>query len=140
MEKKVNSLRWLAEPLADDPGLIEKPMFGALAYYLRGRLVLVLSDREPPWQGVMLPTERERHAGLMEDFPALGPHPVLGKWLYLPMSNENFEGTAVNIVASIAEGDPRIGVEPKPKKPKKPKKKETKKRRAGKSARPLASQ
>ncbi len=111
-------MQWLAEPLEDEPSLIRKPMFGALAYYLRGRLVLVLSDREPPWSGVLLPTEKEYHNKLMDEFPALAPHPILGKWLYLPVDSEDFESIAADIVQAILEGDPRIGVEPKPKKKK----------------------
>ncbi len=118
-----NHLQWLAEPLEDEPSLIRKPMFGALAYYLRGRLVLVLSDREPPWSGVLLPTEKEYHNKLMDEFPALAPHPILGKWLYLPVTAEDFESIAADIVQAISEGDPRIGVEPKPKKKKRADKK-----------------
>ncbi|MCK4911391.1 MAG: hypothetical protein KAR83_07100 [Thermodesulfovibrionales bacterium] len=111
-----NHLKWLAEPLEDEPSLIRKPMFGALAYYLRGRLVLVLSDRQPPWKGLLLPTEFEFQLSLRGDFPALAPHPILGKWLYLPVTTEDFESIAADIVQAISEGDPRIGVEPKPRK------------------------
>ena len=118
-----NHLKWLAEPLEDEPSLIIKPMFGALAYYIRGMLVLVLSDRDPPWKGVLVPTERQFHKKLMDEFPALGPHPILGKWLYLPISDKDFEGVAQDIVTAIFEGDPRIGVEPKPKKKKRADKK-----------------
>ena len=118
-----NHLQWLAEPLEDEPSLIKKPMFGALAYYMRGKLVLVLPDREPPWSGVLLPTEKEFHKKLMDEFPALTPHPILGKWLYLPITDEDFEGVAQDIVEAITSGDPRIGVEPKPKKKKRADKK-----------------
>ncbi len=111
-------MQWLAEPLLDEPSLIKKPMFGALAYYMRGKLVLVLSDREPPWSGVLLPTEKQFHKKLMDEFPAFTPHPILGKWLYLAVSDKDFESAAGDIVTAILEGDPRIGVEPKPKKKK----------------------
>ena len=111
-----NHLKWLAEPLEDEPSLIRKPMFGALAYYLHGMLVLVLSDRDPPWKGVLVPTERQFHDSLMGDYAGLAPHPILGKWLYLPVTIDDFESIAADIVQAISEGDPRIGVEPKPKK------------------------
>lgn len=124
MRSTDNHLKWLVEPLEDEPSLIKKPMFGALAYYLRGMLVLVLSDREPPWKGVLIPTERDFHEALMEEFPALAPHPILGKWLYLPVTAEDFESTAMDIVQAISDGDPKIGVEPKPKKKKKTGKKQ----------------
>ena len=121
MAKRDNHLRWIAEPLTEERSYIEKPMFGALACYLNGRLVLALSDREPPWNGLLLPTEKQFHASLMRDFKALSPHPVLGKWLFLPQTADDFEATAPDIVEAILAADPRIGVEPKPRK--KPRKK-----------------
>jgi hypothetical protein len=46
--------------------------------------------------------------------PALRPHPVLGKWLYLPASVESFEDDARAISAMALADDPRLGVEPRP--------------------------
>ncbi len=113
--KKPNPLRWLLEPLEDGRTFLEKPMFGCLAAYLHGRLMLVLADRGEPWSGVLVPTEREAHESLMAEFPALVPHPVLGKWLYLSQRHDDFEETAGVIVERIQAGDARFGVEPKEK-------------------------
>lgn len=88
-------------------------MFGARGIYLRGRLVLVLCARgREPWQGLLVPTERAHHAALHRDHPALAPHPVLGKWLYLPEADDAFEETATALADAAAAEDPRVGVEP----------------------------
>jgi hypothetical protein len=114
MGARDNHLKWLLEPLMDLPGYLERPMFGVLACYLRGRLVLVLADREPPWNGLLVATSREHHGPLIKDFPALKPHDILGKWLFLPETHEDFETAATDIVDAVSREDPRIGVEPKP--------------------------
>ncbi len=115
---------WVAEPLQDDVSYMEKKMFGCLACYFRGRMVLVLADQpKRPWRGVLLPTSREFQPSLIKDFPVLKPHPVLGKWLYLPDDLEEFEETASELVEAIQRGDERLGIEPKERKKTKPKKK-----------------
>lgn len=86
-------------------------MFGCVACYVAGRLVVVLADRREPWQGLLLPTEREVHSSLLEDFPDLRVHPVLPKWLYLPHGG-GFAASASQIIRRIADGDQRFGVEP----------------------------
>jgi hypothetical protein len=90
---------------------VAKPMFGCVACYVGGRLVVVLADRREPWQGLLFPTERVVHAALLEDFPDLRVHPVLPKWLYLPHGG-GFAASASQIVRRIADGDQRFGVEP----------------------------
>jgi hypothetical protein len=91
-------------------------MFGCLAAYVHGRLMAVAADREAPWNGLLVPTSKEHHASLIKDFPALSPHPVLGKWLFLRSDHEDFEEIASIVIEVMAEGDPRLGVEPKEKK------------------------
>jgi hypothetical protein len=105
---------WLVEPLAVDPSFMVRPMFGVHACYLRGRMVIVLcGKREQPWHGLLVPTMREHHASLTRQFPALSPHEVLGKWLYLAASVDDFEPTAHRLVERVALDDARIGIEPK---------------------------
>ncbi|MFC1769788.1 hypothetical protein ACFLZI_01870 [Nitrospirota bacterium] len=111
-----NRLMWLAEPLEELQGYMVKAMFGAKGCYAHGMLVLVLSDRDEPWNGVLVPTEREFHASLIIDIPALRQHPVLGKWLYVPENDDDFESAVSDVVELIVAVDPRIGVEPKPRK------------------------
>jgi hypothetical protein len=111
--KKSHPLQWVVEPLEEEPSFIAKPMFGCVGCYLFGRLVLVLADRGEPWSGLLLPTEKNHHAALRRDHPALITHPVLKKWLYLRESHEDFEAQAQRLVRAILADDLRIGVEPK---------------------------
>ena len=114
-----NSLLWIFDAFEREPGYLCKPMFGCDAAYLDGLLCLVAADRDPPFNGVLVCTSRERHASLIEAMPALRSHPVLGKWLYVPQADAAFEDTAAQLSALVLARDPRIGVEPKPRKPRK---------------------
>ncbi len=107
----------LVEPLADEASFLVKPMFGCLACYLHGRLMLVLADRRPPWQGLLVPTAHESHATLLRDVPGLGRHPVLRKWLHLAESAADFDAAAERLVAMARGDDPRLGVESAPRPP-----------------------
>ncbi|KGD87983.1 hypothetical protein JL37_25720 [Achromobacter sp. RTa] len=110
-----NSLAWVLEPLARDPNYAHRRMFGSDAAYLDGLLYLIASDREDPWNGVLVCTSKERHAALLADVPNLLQHPVLGKWLYLPQEDEDFESTAARLAELALARDPRLGVAPRPK-------------------------
>lgn len=102
----------VVEPLSEEPSYIEKAMFGCKGCYLYGRLVLVLAARgQEPWNGLLVPTDRKYHKSLHRDHKSLVIHPVLKKWLYLPESSEDFEGSARALVESISADDLRIGVE-----------------------------
>lgn len=114
-----NPLQWLFEPLIDLHGYFEKPMFGCLACYFNGRLALVLAAKEEPWNGLLIPTEKEFHNSIMSDFKDIVQHPVLKKWLYLSQQDENFETVGVEIVEAVRLNDIRFGVEPKVKSSKK---------------------
>jgi hypothetical protein len=116
------SFEWAFEPLQSHPTFSTKRMFGALAAYLMNCLVMVLSESPGErcyrgvdypieiWNGVLFPTEKEHHDTLRADFPSLIPHPVLGKWLYLPREEDNFEETVMKLGELIAQNDPRLGV------------------------------
>ncbi len=110
--KPPHPLLWLAEPLQDDPSYLDKAMFGGRAVHYGGRFVLYLSWKEEPWRGVLVPTEREHQPALIAEFPALAPHPVLPRWLYLPEAAPTFEADAARLVALIRRLDPRLGVVP----------------------------
>jgi hypothetical protein len=105
-------LQWLLEPLEGEPSFFQKAMFGCQAVYMHGKLVACLAADEEPWNGLLVCTSREFHPALIGEFPALKPHPVLGKWLYLPQAHESFEGVAQQLVQQILQEDARIGVEP----------------------------
>lgn len=118
--KPVHPLLYLIEPLTEEPTLLVKPMFGGKAIYVDGRFVLFLAAKDEPWRGVLVPTERIHQPPLIADRPALAPHPILPKWLYLPESSADFEDDAAWLVARIRQRDPRIGIEPKPSPRKRP--------------------
>ena len=111
--KKSHPLEWLLEPLEDHPTYLRKKMFGGEAVYLDGRLSLMLTAGEEPWDGLLVVTSREFHPALQKQWKQLKSHEFLGKWLYLSQSNAAFETVAPAIVQSIRRGDPRIGIEPK---------------------------
>jgi hypothetical protein len=110
---KTHPLLWVVEPLIEEPSYLEKPMFGCLAIYLRGRLMLVLASREEPWNGLLIPTDHQFHDSIIKDFRDVVQHSVLKKWLYLPEATEDFETVASDIVEAVRMNDLRFGVEPK---------------------------
>ena len=114
--KQVHRHAWLWEPLETDPSFVLRAMFGTKAVYIDGKLMLCFSARAEPWRGLLIGTSLTHHSSLMAEFPALSPHPILPKWLYLPESSDEFERVAERLVALTRLRDPRIGVIPQPKK------------------------
>lgn len=116
------SLKWAFDPFRNHPTFRSKRMFGGLAAYLMERLVMVLTESPGErsyravdypieiWNGVLFPTEWEHQGLLTTEFPSLLPHPVLGKWLYLPLEADDFEETLMSLGELIARYDPRLGV------------------------------
>jgi len=111
-KKKQHPLLWVVEPLIEEPIYLEKPMFGCLAIYLHGRLMLVLASGEEPWDGLLIPTEHQFHDAILKEFSDVVQHSVLKKWLYLPEATEDFETVASDIVEAVRMNDQRFGVEP----------------------------
>ena len=114
--RTIHPLQWLWEPLESDPTFVLRPMFGAKAAYLGGKLVLCFCASDEPWRGVLVCTDHAHHAALRGEFPELVPHPILPKWLYLAESVDAFERVAVRLVTSARQRDLRIGVVPGSKK------------------------
>ena len=112
-KKKEQPLRWVIESLEDERSYLEKSMFGCLAVYLHGRLSLLLSSGEEPWNGLLIPTDHQFHDSIRQDYQNVLQHPVLKKGLYLPEASEDFESDSQEIVEAIRMNDPRFGVEPK---------------------------
>lgn len=106
---------WTVEPLEDDPTFVTRSMFGGLAVYYDGKMVLVMMENrnDLDWNGMLIPTERPFHLSLLKEFSELIPHRILGKWLYLPLSSGDFEDHAVRLIDSIRRRDPRFGIYPK---------------------------
>lgn len=119
MAKELNNLNWIEALLPKD--FIRKPMFGGFAYYSDNRMVLAMFESPEPrsnWNGCLFPSEREFHPAILKKFSYLSNHPVLPKWLYLPLDSENFETHAEDLLKEIRRRSPLFGVIPKAKKTK----------------------
>ncbi len=114
--RPVHRHAWLWESLERDPTFVLRAMFGAKAAYLDGKLMLCFCARNEPWRGVLVCTDHRHHVALRAELPALTPHPILPKWLYLPEVADSFEHTATRLVALAQRRDPRLGVVPKARK------------------------
>ncbi|MBN3809989.1 hypothetical protein [Paraburkholderia sp. Ac-20347] len=109
-----NSLVWIFDAFEREPNYVRKLMFGCDAAYIDGLLCLIAADRGEPWSGMLVCTSKDRHAALIDAIPALRPHPVLGKWLYISQADPAFETVVEELTALVLARDPRVGVEPKP--------------------------
>jgi hypothetical protein len=98
------------------------PMFGCLAVYIGGKIVLILRDKRDETaadDGVWLATTPEHHESLRRDFPNMRSIAVFGRkvtgWQVLPADAPDFEQAALRACELIAAKDPRIGKVPKAK-------------------------
>src|SRR6266851_3276001 len=95
-----------------------RSMFGCLAIYVEGKIVLILRDKRDQTadNGVWLATTEEHHQSLRQEFPNMRSIQVLGKkvtgWQVLPADAQNFEEAALRACELILAGDPRIGKVP----------------------------
>jgi len=107
---------WIFEAFAGRPSFFTKRMFGGLAAYLHERQMLVLVEPTKTgrwkWHGVLVCTGHEEHASIRADFPALTPHAVLRKWLYIDSAHEAFEATMEAVARRMARNDRRFGIVP----------------------------
>ena len=108
---------WIFEPLGGHATFFTRRMFGGLAAYLFDRQMLVLVEPTKTgrwtWHGVLVCTGFEHHASLRRDFPALTPHDVLKKWLWVDSKHDDFEPTMEAVARRIAQNDPRFGIVPR---------------------------
>ena len=107
---------WIFDAFAGRPTFFTKRMFGGLAAYVHERQMLVLVEPTKTgrwkWHGVLVCTAREHHASIRGDFPALIPHRVLRKWLYIDSAHEEFESTMEAVARRMARNDHRFGIVP----------------------------
>lgn len=118
------SQSYLFEIFESEPSFAYRKMFGGLAIYLFDRMVSVLVEDPkgtswagkdygfPIWNGMLIPTSHEHHESLADDFTGMSQHPVLRKWMYLPMASDNYESTARLYIKALKHQDPRLGVVP----------------------------
>jgi hypothetical protein len=113
---------WVFDGFADHPTFRTKGMFGGLAVHLFDRQMMLLVEPTKSgrwnWHGVLVCTDYANHPSIQAQFPALKPHSVLKKWLFVDSGHEDFEETMEGVATRIADNDPRFGVYSKPRKPK----------------------
>jgi len=113
---------WILEPFENHVTFFTKRMFGGLAAYLFGRQMMVLVEPTKTgrwtWHGVLICTSRDHQPAIIEEFPALAPHDILRKWLYLDSRHPAFESTMEKVAKAMARNDPRFGIQPQPRKKK----------------------
>jgi len=109
---------WIFEVFEDNPSFFTRRMFGGLAIYLFGRMMMVLVEPTKTgrwkWHGVLVCTEHEQQSAINEEFPELAPHDILKKWLYIDSRHEDFEPTMERVAKAIARDDQRFGIHPEP--------------------------
>ncbi|WP_413584230.1 TfoX/Sxy family DNA transformation protein [Bdellovibrio sp. HCB274] len=117
MAKEPKELKWI-EDLLPEAGYRRKSMFGGFAYYLDERIVLITfeSGNKSNWHGCMFPVEHQNQAQALKQFPILSPHPVLPKWLYLPIETEGFDEWVTDVLRAALKPNSLWGSFPKEKK------------------------
>ena len=100
---------WIFEVFEDHPSFLTKRMFGGLAAYLFGRMMMILVEPTRTgrwkWHGVLICTEYAQQPAIIEEFPELASHDVLKKWLYIDSRHEEFEPTMQRVAKAIARDD-----------------------------------
>ena len=108
---------WILERFAEHQTFFTKRMFGGLAVYAFERQMLVLVEPTKSgrwnWHGVLVCTDYANHASIQAQFPALMPHEVLRKWLFIDSTHDDFESTMEAVAKRVARNDPRFGIVPK---------------------------
>jgi hypothetical protein len=118
--KRTFENEWIFEVFEEHASFFTKRMFGGLAVYLFGRIMMVLVEPTKTgrwkWHGVLICTEHAQQPLILEEFPELAPHDILKKWLYIDSRHEDFEQTMEQVAKAIARDDQRFGIRPRPKK------------------------
>jgi len=110
---------WIFQAFEDQASFFTKRMFGGLAAYLFGRMMMLLVEPTKTgrwqWHGVLICTDREQQPAILAEFPEMAPHAILQKWLYIDSRHENFEPVMERVAAAIARNDRRFGIHPQTK-------------------------
>lgn len=108
---------WILDAFDGHRTFLTKRMFGGLAVYLFERQMLVLVEPTKTgrwtWHGVLICTDRDHHSAIRAEFPALVPHDVLRKWLFIASTHVDFEPTMEAVARRMARNDPRFGIAPR---------------------------
>lgn len=112
---------WILETFDRHPTFFTRRMFGGLAAYLFERQMLVLVEPTKTgrwkWHGVLICTDHAHQPSIRAEFPALVPHTVLRKWLFVDSTHSDFESTMDAVARYMARNDPRFGIFPRTARP-----------------------
>ncbi len=107
---------WIFDAFVEHPTFFTKRMFGGLAAYLFERQMLLLVEPTKSgrwnWHGVLVCTDYQHHASIQAEFPALTPHAILRKWLFIDSAHAAFESTMDRVTKRVAGNDRRFGILP----------------------------
>jgi hypothetical protein len=116
-KQKTFEHEWILEAFVEQPTFFTKRMFGGVAAYLFERQMMLLVEPTRSgrwkWHGVLVCTSHEHRGSIQAEFPALQPHEVLRKWLFIDSAHGDFESTMDAAAKRMAGNDPRFGVLPK---------------------------
>ena len=105
---------WIFESFEHHPSFFTKRMFGGLAAYLFGRMMMILAEPTKTgrwkWHGVLICTDFAHHAAILREFPQFAPHEFLKKWLYIDSRHEDFEAAMERVARAMARDDQRFGI------------------------------
>lgn len=108
---------WILEAFDGHRTYFTKRMFGGLAAYLFERQMLVLVEPTRTgrwtWHGVLICTDYPHHTSIRTEFPALVPHDVLRKWLFIATTHADFEATMEAVARRMTSNDSRFGIAPR---------------------------
>src|SRR5215475_12316045 len=97
---------WIFEVFEDHPSFFTKRMFGGLAAYLFGRMMMVLVEPTKTgrwkWHGVLICTDYVQGPAIIYFFSSRRRHTILKKWLYIDSRHEDFEPTVQRVAKAIA--------------------------------------
>lgn len=109
---------WILQAFEGQASFFTRRMFGGLAVYLFGRMMMVLVEPTRTgrwtWHGVLICTGHAEQPAIIAEFPELAPHDVLKKWLYIDSRHEGFEPAMERVAQAMARDDSRFGIRPHP--------------------------
>ncbi|WP_373999301.1 TfoX/Sxy family DNA transformation protein [Bdellovibrio bacteriovorus] len=127
MAKEPQELKWI-ESLLPEGEYRRKAMFGGFIYYIEDKAVLLIFESEGGsrtykgkkydfdlWNGCMFPVDKEFQEQALQRCPFLIPHPILPKWLYLPVHTEHFDELATEALKQAVRPNSYWGSIPKSK-------------------------
>lgn len=120
MNYPLNHLIWIEELLP--PGYDCAPKHGGMAYYMDGKLVLILVEQRDGgnehkgviypfdlWYGCIFPIEQRKQSAFFLKYLFLENHPANKDWLYIPADTESFEDEVKQLLKEIMKGNPLLG-------------------------------